>query len=563
VPSFDVQTQQGGNWVTQTTCDDKETAIATAKRLFGNKACTGVRVMQNVTKSDGTIIETEIHCETRVISASEKIKSSQIESAPPPCATVKEFYDLPSRRLMGRVFRDYCDKMVVTPTEILYNIKEASRLQDRGPIVLDAIAKVAALQSAGDPGETKVRSVDLNKQVDAIIARARKAERLALPRLDKSFATAVKAVRSIETQGEDAEYVAMVVLARDLSTVRNWLGKLHRLCKLAEVDKDDQQALALLDGVVADALAGAVVQDILGFQPNLGCALVAMVDLSEGKLVPEKSDAGEAAGIINALCGQGKFPASRYSLLERVHRQLSGGGPLNRADPEKEKDEFKRVMDRLTKPTGLYWGPETAEALTDRYGRLTEKGGKSGKIASFNGVFYLFPDRTNSIHYLCDIASTGYGEDCADAIAEKFDTVTNFRSLPEMFRSSGTVKDRLQRLSSAVKAIAASVFPDQAKTKMTHHLLYLLDRFVTDTQMLEKMDAASVPVKDRALIMAQFCASGILPPGKTLDRFRERLDALIATADFDRKFLEGAPDMDQAQKSLNALKQLMSKKAPG
>ncbi len=561
MPSYDIQTQQEGNWVTQTTEDGKEEAIATAKRLFGNKACTGVRVMQSVTKADGSIIETEVHCETRVISASEKIKSSQIDWAPPPCKELKEFYELPSRRLIGRVMRDYCDKMVVTPTEILYNVKEASRVQDRGTIIPDALNKVAALQGEGDVAKVKAREADLNKRTDEIIARARKADRLALPRIDKSFSAAIKACRTIETQGEDPLYVSMVVLAKDLSGVRNWLGKLFRLCKLAEADKDDGLALALLDGVIADALAGSVVQDILGYQANLGQALCAMVDLAEGKLVPEKSDAGQAAGIINAYCGAGKFPASRHSLLERVHRQMCTGGPLSRSDPDKEKDEFKRVMDRLTKTTGLYSGPETAEALTMRYGRLLEKGGKSGRIASFIGVFFLFPDRTSSAQYLCDIAATSYAEDCAEAIEEKFDTIANIRTFPELFRSTGPLKEKMQRLSAAYKSIAASVFPDAIKTKLCHHLNYLLDRFVTESQMLEKMDAPAGPVKDRALIMAQFCATGILPPGKTLDRFRERLIALMASPDFDQKFMEGAADKEQSQKSLNALKQLLAKTA--
>ena len=559
--SYDIQTQQEGNWVTQTTEEDKEGAIATARRLFGNKACTGVRVMQSITKNDGSIIETEVHCETRVVSVSEKIKSSSIDWAPPPCKELKEFYELPSRRLIGRVMRDYCDKMVVTPTEILYNIKEASRVQDRGTIIPDAINKIAALQGEADVAKTKAREADLNKRSDEIIARSRKADKLALPKIDKSFSAAIQACRRIETQGEDPLYVAMAVLAKDLSGVRNWLGKLFRMCKLADADKDDPLALALLDGVIADSLAGSVVQDILGYQANLGQALVAMVDLSEGKLVPEKSDAGVAAGIINTYCGLGKFPASRHSLLERVHRQLCTGGPLSRSDPDKEKDEFIRVMTRLTKPTSLYSGPETAAALTTRYGRLLEKGGKAGKIASFIGVFFLFPDRTSSIHYLCDIAATSFAEDCAEAIEEKFDTICNIRTFPEMFRSNSTVKERMQKLTSAYKAIVASNLPEAGKAKMLNNLSYLLDRFVTDNQMLEKLDAPTGPVKDRAMILAQFCTTGILPPGKTLDRFRERLVALVGSPDFDQKFTEGAADKEQAQKSLNALKQITAKLA--
>ena len=557
--AYDVQTQREGTWVTQTTCEDKESAIATASRLFGNKACTGVRVMQSITRPDGTVVVTEVHCETRVIKVGETIRTSQIDWAPPPCDNFEEFYGSTSRRLMCRVLRDYCDKMVVTPTELLYNIKEASRLEDRGGLIPGAIDKIAALQGDGNSDKTKARVQDITKNIDLMISRARKADRLSLPKIDKSFTATLAAAKKIETQGEDPTYVAMVALARDLSTIRNWLGKLHRLAKLADADKDNPQALSLLDGVMADALAGSVVQDILGYQANLGQAIVAMIDLAEGKLIPEKSDAGDAAGIINTLCSQGKLPASKQSLLERAHRQLSTGGPLSRNDADKEKDEYKRVMERLVRVNGLYSGPETAEALTVRYGRLVEKGGASGRIASFNGVFFGIPDRTGSIHYLCDIARTNFAEDCADAIIEKYDTIQNFRTFAELSRQGLSVKERMQRLTSAHKAISASIFPDAIKTRLTNHLDYLLDRFVTEGQMLDKMDAPTGPVKDRAMMLAQFCSSGILPPGKTMEKFRDRLNALVTQPDFDLRFVEGAADKDQAQKSLAALKQLLAK----
>ena len=556
---YEIQTQQQGNWVTQTTSVDKDIALATAKKLFGNKACTGVRVMQSIIQPDSSFITTEIMCETRMVKAGQTIRSCQIDWAPPPCTSLDEYYHTDTRRLMGRVLRDYCDKMVVTPTELLYCVKEALRCQDRGTLIPEAIDKVAAVQVA-DSADTRARAAEISQFVDQIISRARKPEKLALPRLDKSFAAAIAACKKIETQGEDPIYIAMSVLAKDLSTIRNWLGKLYRLCKLAEADMDNLESLRLLDGVIADCLAGAVVQDILGYQESLGQALIGMLDIAEGKFVPEKSDAGDAAGIITTLCAKGRLPASKQCLIDRVHRQLVTGGPLNRSDPNKEKDEFKRVVDRLVRANGLYCGPETADSITVRYGRMVEKGGVSGRIISFNAVFFGMPDRTSSIHYLCDILRTVYAEDCADAIAEKYDTIQNIRSFSDLCRAGMGIKERLQRLASARKAILGSIIPDAIKPRLVAHLDHLLDRFITEGQMLDKIDSPTGAVKDRAMALAQFCSSGILPPGKTLERFRERLEALISQPDFDARFVQGIADAAQAQKSLAALKNLAAKK---
>ena len=135
----------------------------------------------------------------------------------------------------------------------------------------------------------------------------------------------------------------------------------------------------------------------------------------------------------------------------------------------------------------------------------------------------------------------------------------NIRSFSDLSRAGLGVKDRLQRLAAARKAILASLIPDTVKLKLVHHLDFLLDRFITDGQMLDKLDAPNGPVKDRAMVLAQFCTSGIIPAGKTLERFQNRLTALIAQPDFDSRFVQASPDSEQAKRALNALKNLAAK----
>lgn len=570
--TYSIQTRQQGNWVHYTAEEDRDGAIETAKRIFGNKACTGVRVMMIQQQTNGAVAETEIHCETRVVKVTDTIRSSQIDWAPPPCEEDAEYYASTSRRLMARVLRDYCDKMVVTPTELLYNAKEANRIQDRGPLVQAAIDKVAALQGGGNAKKVLARTEEMTQAVARIQSRARKAEKLALPRMKDSFHTARVACKSIETQGEDPAYAARVALALDLSTIRDWLGKVCRLAQLAETDRDYPDSITVLDGVIADCLAGSVVQDVLGYQPNLAQAIIAMIDLAEGKLAPEDSDAGKAAAVINSLCGKGMLPETRLSLIDRAHRQLATGGPLNRTEADKERDAFMRVRDRLTLPSGLYAGPETAEALATRYARMLEAGGQAGRRAAFNGVFYSMPDRAASVLFLCDYARTSLAEDCTDDIAEKFDTILNIRSVAEMIKPGQnaapgpqlSVKDRLQRVTHAHAAILQSDFPERPKALMTAHLDGLLDRFVTENQMPEKLAASKSSVKDQAVALAQFCGSGVLPKGgKALSRFVEPLIALLSRPDFEAGFTAGAADPQQADRSLKAFQMFVSKLADG
>ena len=560
--SYDIQTQQQGNWVNYTSAEDKESAVETAKRLFGNKACTGVRVVQIQPQPGGKNIETEILCETRTVKVNDIIRFSQIDWVPAPCSSLDDYYGSTSRRLMARIFREYCDKMVVTPTELLYSAKEAARIQERGTLVGDAIAKVAALQTGENAAAAKVRIEEINKAMEQMLSRARKADRLNIPGIQDRFSKAMAAARTIETQGEAASYVAMVALARDLSAIRDWLGKVYHLAKLAEADADHPEALAALDGAIADSLAGSVVQDILGPQPHLAAAIIAMLDLAEGKLVTEKSDAGRAGAIINHFCGLGNFPQTQQSLIDRAHRQLATGGPLNRADPGKEKDVFFQVRDRLMRPGGFYCGPDTAEALTLRYGRMVEAGGQTGRKAAFNGVFFSMPDRAAAIVYLCDMARTQFAKDVAGEIIEKFDTVMNCRSLLDLTRQGLAPKERMQRGTQAYQALAQSVFPPAIKAKLTQHLDVLLDRVNIELKLLEGLNATGVSAKERALALAQFCAPGTLPPGtKALARYRDALLAQLAEPGFDQAFLAESSDAHQADKSLAALRAFAQKLA--
>jgi hypothetical protein len=539
---YDVQTLREGRWVTETTCPDEPDARETATRLYANKACVGVRIMRVTIRPDRSVVETEIHCETRKIKLDETIRISPLESAPPPCTTLDEYYGSASRNVIGRILRAYCDKIIVTPTEILYDIKEFKRVQDRDTLMTNSVDKVASLQVKGDEAAVKARVDDIWKMLDAIASRARKADKLNLPTIKDRFSEAITALNGIETMGEDVDHLAMVVLAKDLAGCRTWLGKLARVVRLAAAETD-ASALARLDGVLAEVLIGAVLQDVLGDQRSLAQAIICMVDLAEGSMSVEFSEAREIAAIINTLMATNRMTACRQVLIERAHRQLASTAPLSRLDPSKEEEEFKRVMLRLLKPNGLYWGPDTAEALTDRYARLVTKGGIVGRQAAIDGVFAALPDRATAVLYLCDLARTPYAKDCAPKIADKFETVLNTRAFADMTGRNTEPKERMRRLALAHRGILASVFPKAFKDRVATHLDALFERYLVGEKVLDRLDSG--PVRERAVRLAQFCGSGMLPDGRSLAAVRARLAALLAQPDFDAQFGDGAAEFRQ------------------
>lgn len=553
--NFEIQVQKDGRWSTLSYIDAEDTAIAAAKRYLMDKTCEGARVVRNWTRPDGKIVEKEIFSETRTLRDDGPVRIVEVESAPPRCALPEDYYGNQSRGMMNRIFRNYLEKTFVTPTELIHNYRELKRIQDKDTLVPSAVDRIAFLQTRDGGLETKARRDEIFKSVDVMSARARRAEALTLPKLNGSFKAVVDAVAGLG-QHEDADYLAMVVLSRDLVNVRNWLGKLDRLCRLA-VQEGDPHALELLDGVIADVLGANVVQEILGWQPGLAAAIGRMIDLADGALPLEKSEAGESAELLNTLLKDGKLPASRAVLIDRALRQLKSANPLYRSDPSKERNAFVSVAERFITPDGLLFGAEAADALTWRATRLVEEGGTAGRRAAIALTFGTMPDKAFGLIYLCELARTDYAREFGPDILAQLDRVLECRSLGELCLRTLSAKERMLRATLAHRVAAASPFPAELRTRLTDMIDGVLEKYLIDEQVVEKLDHHESSLRDRAVRLVQFCAAGVLPEGRAMARARQRIVTLLRVPNFDAHFVDGIADPARAQKALRDFHQLL------
>lgn len=553
--SYEIQVQKDGRWCTQSYLEAEDKAVAAAKHYLVDKKCEGARVVRNWQRADGRFVEKEIFCETRILRDDAPVRIVEVDSAPPRCALTDDYYGSQSRGLMNRVFRNYFEKTFVTPTELIHNYRELKRIQDKDVLVPSAVDRVAFLQTRDGGQDTKARRDEIYRSVDAMSARARRAEALNLPKLNGCFKDVVDAAAAVGGP-DDADYLAMVVLSRDLVNVRNWLGKLDRLCRLA-VQEGDPHALLLLDGVIADVLGANVVQEILGWQPSLANAICRMLDLADGALPLERSEAGESAEMLNALLKDGKLPASRTVLIDRALRQLKSANPLYRSDPSKERSAFTTVVERLVTADGLLLGADAADALTWRAGRLVEEGGLAGKRAAIQLTFHAMPDKAFGLVYLCELARTEYARDFAADIVELASRVLACDSLGQLCLRTLSAKDRMTRATLAHRMVGASALPEDLRKRLTDTIDGALEQYLIDEQIVEKLDHHESSLRDRAIRLVQFCAAGVLPEGRAMARARQRIVTVLRSPNFDAHFVDGITDPARAQKALRDFHQLL------
>ena len=550
--NFEIQVYQTDHWVTRDYRETETQARTLAKNLLNINSIEGVRILKNWMRADGVETAREIFVEQKPPSKEVKAQISPIDEAP-YCQKTSEFYRLASRTTMNRLLRRYIEQVYVTPTEMLHNYNALRRVQEVDQLFPNAVDRVATLQAKNSGEPPKDRRDHLYRVVAKMTRRAQRAEQHPnLPSLRSvSPQEAMAQVGRIAPEGE-VEFFALVALCRDLVASRSWLHKLERLAYLGGPSGSDLM-LPLIDRVLADLVAiPSALQDILGFQRNLGRALIAMADLMEGCFETSRSDAREQLAVLQPLIATGQLPETRQALLERLLQQLASGQPLNRHDPDEEQPTFLAVVQRLHRGTDFLGGPATAAAITRRFTYAVEAGGLTGLRQAVKGVLELFPQQMFQLHYLTALAQSELVGDLGEAIVGHLDQMISVPTLDRMLPQNLSALDRLTQAGQLFTTLSTlTQLPEEPLRQLVSKLDLLLGEYLTQTGMIDKLDDPGLPLRDRAIRLIEFCASGLLPVGSAaMQSARDRVITLLRQPNFDMQLLEGLDDLAQCERTL-------------
>lgn len=555
--SYEVQRFRTDHWVLDEIRETESMARNLAKKLLADKQVEGVRIVRNWQRSDGILTENVVFEEKRTVDAG-PVRIVPIETAP-ICHKPPQYYQLEARLTIGRLLRNYLEKLVLTPTELLHSYKELRRVQEADTMFPAAVDRVATIQARQERADSRVRRDELYHTIDQMTARARRAEKETLPDLkDRNVGRMLRRVDNMAHDADDRDYYAKVVLAKDLSGCRTWLGKFERLMDLAQPEQPPE-AVTLLDGVVADVLAAPVLQEVLGWQPNLAAAVCRMVDLTEGGLPIKDGRDDDGIGTLNRLFAAGQLPAACATVYDRLQRQLKSAQPLQKADADHEEKALRQVVLRLTLPDGLIGGPETAEALTVRYGRFVEAGGLSGRRQSIAGMMKTLPDARARVCYLLTLRDAPMGKDHEADIMTHLHTLLSPQRIDDVVPKALSPKDKMLFATGLHGVVSRSSLPDTERVQLADGLDGLLERYLIDNKIIEKLDDAESQLRDRATRLVNFCGSGVLPEGRAVKLARSRILDILRQPNFDEVFVQGIGNAADAQRALRDFHQLLGK----
>lgn len=557
---FEVQSYQAGRWLLDARFADEAEARAHGKRLLaGGGKVDGYRVVKDWRRADGRHVETEVHSEFRAVSNA--IAIQPIDEAPPVCVKPDDMFAVESRMVMNRILRSYIDRMVVTPTEIMHNYSELKRLLDRDNIAAQAVGRVAALQAEKVKTDGRIRRDEIFVMISGVTERTRKASaRKDLPDVTThGFRPLFDKLDAAESP-EERDFLARVVLSRDLVQMRNWMAKLDFLSEVVRSDGGLTEApLVLVDGVIADVFgAPSVAQELLGEQRSLCEALCALIDLSRGRLTLYNRSEEDRAVQLNELLAFHDLDQTRYVMLEMVRRQVKSTQPLYRADPMAEMEAFNKLLLRVTTPDGIVGGPLMAEALVMRYMRFLEAGGAVGRRQAMEQVVGCYKDAKDKVRFLVEFSGSDIGEQhFKDISALLLKLTADSSAIAGFVDRNLPIRDNLEQITLLYAQVAECMLPDPLRGQLAGNLDNLLADYIIASKVVERLDNPDDTLRHRANKLMMLCAPGMLQSPKALDIVRRRVVAHLRQPNFDKLYVADIPEHSAQQRALREFYKLL------
>ncbi|CAA6605916.1 conserved hypothetical protein [Rhodospirillaceae bacterium LM-1] len=564
--SFEVQVLQGKRWTLQTVCETQTSATREAQAAIkAKREYEAVRVMRMWMRSDGLEGEKQVFFQEQEggpITAT----IVNIDDAP-WCASLDDVYGRESRRMLGRLLRKYLDTVFLTPSELLYNYRALRRIEEADTLLPSATEKVANLQvkAKGAPPDLdpRLRREELYRLVNQVMSRARQwSDDYRVPAFDGEDLEQLESkIKELSAQPDERQSMLMASLCLYLAQGRSWDAKLEKILDLLKPGLPEHLQDAL-DEILAEVLDGAsVIQDLLGAQPGLGAALVAIVRLASGKMAGQGRPPPGLLGRLDTLFSKTVMPACRAVLYDRVKRQLATGRRLS-PEGEDEAQAFAALVVALHDGTGGFpEGMQMLDALMDRAGRVyAEPDMPPEPKKTIDAMVRLIAEMRARIRFLTNLAVTSFGQKNLDVVVNRLGgAVLGLKGLEEVTYPRGNQAHRLGDGTQIQKEILESALPQPIKSKLCAKIDELLADYIRREGIVEKLDHASDPLKARAERLVQFCASGLLLEGKALSIARERTQTLLRQPDFVAKFVEGVPEPKEAERQLRQFHLLLAK----
>jgi hypothetical protein len=565
--SFEVQLYQDKRWVMVSVHDSQSSAVREAEATIkSRRELESIRVMRSWLRSDGLNDEKVVFTKDQEMGGGKPIALGLIEEAA-FCKEVDELYAADSRKAIGKVLKNYLDQAYLTPLELMHSYGAQRRLSAHDtmlPATVDRIATLQAKMPTAPEGLTyQVRKDDLYRMIDQAMERARQMEdNRRCPEFDgENVAALIQAVDKVAAKHERRAMI-FTALTRHLSRVTSWDAKLEQLLYVFK-EEVTGEAVQILDLFLAETLeVAAVIQELLGRQPDLGSALAVIAKLALGRIAVERGKTPQGAlGKLDRLFATKQIPGSRDVLYARICRELKGGKRLS-GEGGDEKGAFAAIVASLVDSKGGFpGGSPMMDAIIDRAGRVHAAQDQAPQaLNTIDAMMTILAELRARIRFLASLPNSHFGQKNLDLIITKLSQqLAPIKDVNELCYYRDSPKKKLEDVTEIQRAMIASALPEAVCKRFVAKLDDMLADFIRREKLIEKLDNPEDPLKSRAERLVQFCASGILIEGKALAIARDRTTTLLRQPDFVTKYAACVAEPTEVEASIRQFYALLAK----
>jgi hypothetical protein len=544
--TFEVRLNDQDRWFVEKVFADKAQAELCCQKYVDDDSCeyAGVQIVQIWKRANGEESEKLLR-EERLVQKRAPLRLAAIEEAA-ACATREDYLSLAARVTMSRLLRFYLEREGLIPSELIYSHDRAKRFMG-GDLSSPAIDRISTLQARASGEDSRKRRDDIFTEVQNIMDDVLKIQKTNhFKEFDSDDLNLIS-----ETAIKIGQPLAFnVLLCKKLVSFRSVEGKLAQILKWLESDAGEMLEPEL-DSILAEIMSSAtLIQDMLGPQRNLAAAISTLLDWVDGEECTGTGASPEAVEAICRLFADGRLTETKDVLFDFILRQLAGKQPLSRNDIENEEKEFMVLFARLAFPSGMQGGSEMAEALSRRYGRSLKQGGESGERMSIKWLLELLPNGASQLPYLLALRGAPLGQAHPDVVKQSLSMLcNNAKSINDFSDEKISTKDRLVCMKELHVLVEKSDLEESERKEILRTLDRLVEKYLMDTKLIDKLDNPNGTLRDRAIRMVHFCGSGVLwEHGHAMSLARQRVIDHLKGAGFVEKFT--AEESDPSKKEI-------------
>lgn len=470
---FEIHALSDGRWTIHSIARARSQAVRQAKELLATRRFEAVKV----TREDERSSDVNVIFEEKDKGGKKRITISPVEESP-VCEELEDFYGFEARQTIGRLLRKYLDENGITALELLHSPVLIKWLVKDDVLINQAVQNIARIQ-AKKTGEKQMERVDhLYDAVNRITERARSTEDVEEFQTlleDKGVEALVESIDK-EVATENRDFFIRAALAAYLGGPGDWEHKLNRVIDQAETDPG-KRAFGYLDEIIAEIFDGATaIQELLGYQRNLGESLQTLVQLSAGSYRHRKG-AGSSLERLSALRTRHEMPFTRKVLLERVEREIGGVNPLvKEGQTTTEKQAFKALIGHFVRTKAIAEGGGLGEAVTMRARMVFSDGMSDTSVEdAIDRILELLPTPAARFGYLVDLSGTDFGEKHQPHVVRRLAAIVQkLRSATSLVQPGAARKDVIKAAAGVRDRLLSASIPDEWRLRFARKIYNLL-----------------------------------------------------------------------------------------